>query len=229
MRRKIQVGRPRKTSKFITTHSVGFFDLQQELRNMIYGLLLQFKLALIRKGARKCVRTHTTRSWGVYWADYQRAQSLSLLQTCRRVNWEASPIFYARNEFQVSDLYAFLDHLPGLPILSPNLTSYPGPGRLNIHHLETLSLTHWCTNLDCGDAGDFLIMVVRLSSRCPSLRSLKVHFEDLQTDFNHGSQHTYKHFSNWLIEFEGRARGCSGRRSRSTLSLRMYATFSARK
>jgi hypothetical protein len=202
--RGIHVQRHLTESNSIKITALGFFEIPQELRNMIYKMLLIFDVPLIRKGSRK--RSSPT-SWGMYWAEYQRPPNLSLLQTCRQVNWEASPIFYRGNEFRVYDLYAFLDHLPGLPILASSLTSYPGPGRLNMCHLETLSVTHCFTNLDCGDAGDFLVLVLRLISRCPSLKSLAVHFQNLLRDFTYGTRHNHRHFSNWPIEFQGRARG----------------------
>lgn len=100
-----------------TTRS--FFRLPAELRLIIYeyALISQSpitpRLDGVQKGESKEVPLDAAES-----LTQGKASSLALLQTCRLVDREARPVYYASNTFRITsakDLFHFLQHLePGL-------------------------------------------------------------------------------------------------------------------
>ena len=103
--------------RVLTTSS--FCDFPAELRLIIYGYALTSQSPITPRldGAQKA----ESKEAPVVAAESStraKASSLALLQTCRLVDWEARPVYYASNTFRFTsakDLNHFLHHLePGL-------------------------------------------------------------------------------------------------------------------
>ena len=108
-------------SLLVLEHSAtrSFFELPAELRLKIYEYALTSQSPITPRldGAQKA-ESKEAPVVAAESSTQAKASSLALLQTCRLVDWEARPVYYANNTFRFTcakDLKHFVHHLePGL-------------------------------------------------------------------------------------------------------------------